>query len=74
MYFDEFYLQVSPTVRFGPYTEEEANSLVEQLKGKAHEKDENGGYCAYPNARYPFVEKVRQPSLVLITPPVGEIE
>lgn len=50
---DNFYVQVSPDVRYGPFTKREANALIKKLKGKANKGFAQLGY--FPLGRYPFL-------------------
>lgn len=50
---DNFYVQVSPSHRYGPFTKREANALIRKLKGKAHQGFAQLGY--FPLERYPFL-------------------
>lgn len=51
---NNFYVQVSPDVRYGPFTKREANALIKKLKGKClawHPGDRD--YTTF--SRYPFL-------------------
>lgn len=52
---DNFYVQVSPSHRYGPFTKREANALAKKLKGKAWEWIGCVGWKVLPNIRYPFL-------------------
>ena len=52
---NNFYIQVSPSHRYGPFTKREANALIRKLKGKCFEWEGCIGWQPYPKARYPFL-------------------
>lgn len=52
---NNFYVQVSPSHRYGPFAKREANALIKKMKGKLFEWQDFGMWETFPNIRYPFL-------------------